>query len=180
MPAAHARCVDVGAQRFLEIDRIGARGRRGVLSLSAVDDEYVGEGTSWTALARRLERQGLCSTSDARRLVGLDVFGQLTANSDRHLGNVSFFTGEGDALSLCPAYDAAPMLFAPAQTTVVERDFVPRGPTAETLSVWRDAADAAADFWSRAAAHGGLSAAMQARVADAQARLRALRAQAPV
>lgn len=183
VPAAASSIVDVGPLRFLEVerfDRVGARGRRGVLSLFAIDDEYVGEGTSWTRLAPALLKEKLCRPEDAHRLLWLDVFGQLTANTDRHLGNISFFTADDGELRLCPVYDPPPMLFAPTQTSVIERAYVPKGPTVDTLAVWRDAANAAMDFWQRAARDTRLSPAMQARVAEASQALAALRAAAPV
>jgi len=177
LPAARARVLDVEGFRFLEVerfDRVGARGRRGVLSLFAIDNEYFGVGGTWLTLAERLGRSGRCAPSDARTLRWLDVFGQLTANTDRHLGNVSFFTGEG-AWRLCPAYDTAPMLFAPSQATLVDRPFEPRGPTADTLDLWYEAAHAAEDFWTRVASRPDVSDSMKALARRAREALQQLR-----
>lgn len=161
IPAATSRVVDREGMRFLVVerfDRIGLRGRRGVLSLFALDNEHVGAGGSWTSLSQKLEQAGLCSSADARRLRWLDVFAQLIGNSDRHLGNISFFQEGNGKWSLCPVYDMLPMLLAPVQTTVVERPFEPRGPTADTLDVWEEAAQAAEHYLGKVASLKGVSA----------------------
>ncbi|ATB29820.1 type II toxin-antitoxin system HipA family toxin YjjJ [Melittangium boletus] len=163
LDAASARWFDEGNYRFLEVerfDRVGARGRRGMLSLDALDNEYIGaagRGAHWTSLAPRLLERRFIQAEDARRLRWLDVFGQLIANSDRHFGNVSFLETGPQRFRLAPAYDMLPMTFAPSVTTVVERPFEPSPPTAATLDVWADAALHASTFWTRAAGEAALS-----------------------
>lgn len=150
--AASARCFDEGGFRFLEVerfDRVGARGRRGLVSLAALDDEYIGHRGSWTQAAPRLAERVMVNSKDARRMRWLDVFGQLTANSDRHFGNLSFYETGGVQVQLAPAYDVPPMLFAPIGATVLERSLNPLPPTADTLDVWSDAARHARDYWTR-------------------------------
>jgi DNA-binding transcriptional ArsR family regulator len=153
LDAAQARWFDERGFRFLEVerfDRVGARGRRGVLSLGALDAEYVGSGGSWTRIASRLLALGRLGPEDARRIRWLDVFGNLIGNTDRHPGNLSvFYELDGSALRLAPVYDMLPMVFAPSETTLVERPFVPMPPTADTLDVWADAARHAHAFWTR-------------------------------
>ena len=177
IPAAASRLVDREGMRFLVVerfDRIGLRGRRAILSLFALDNKYLGAGGNWTSLSLRLEQAGLCTAADARRLRWLDTFGQLIGNSDRHLGNISFFDGGNGKWSLCPVYDMLPMLLAPVQTTVVERPFEPRGPTADTLDVWEDAAQAAAYYLGKVTGSTGLSAKFRSWAKKAQAAVMAL------
>jgi hypothetical protein len=153
--AATAHWFDERGYRFLEVerfDRIGARGRRGVLSLEALDNEYIGDagrGASWTRIAPKLLERKLIDSEDARRLRWLDVFGQLIGNTDRHFGNVSFLETREGSLRLAPVYDMLPMMFAPSSMLVVDRPFAPGPPTAENLDVWADAARHAHGLWTR-------------------------------
>ncbi len=180
-----ARCSFVadGAFRFLEVerfDRVGPRGRRGVVSLSAADNEWTGLGGNWSGVATALHAQGRLSAEDAQRVRWLDVFGGLIGNSDRHGGNLSFFTAHDGRLALAPVYDMLPMLFAPHQTEVVERPFTPRPPTADSLDVWRSAADAARGYWARLLEARHISAAFRSRAERCAAALEELSARVPV
>ena len=106
--AATAHWFDERGYRFLEVerfDRLGERGRRGVLSLEALDNEYIGDsgrGASWTRIAPKLLERKLIGPEDARRMRWLDVFGQLIGNTDRHFGNVSFLETREGELRLAP------------------------------------------------------------------------------
>lgn len=152
LPAASARWRDVAGWRFLEVerfDRVGERGRRAVLSLSALNNEYLGGPNSWTAAVPALTKAPFhLSESDAARVRWLDAFGQLIANSDRHLGNLTFFVAEQGRLRLAPAYDMLPMLLAPTADAVQPREPQPAPPTSANLDVWPDAAEWAARYWS--------------------------------
>jgi hypothetical protein len=163
--AASAHCFDEGGFRFLEIerfDRVGMRGRRGLISLAALDDEYIGHRGSWTQAVPRLLERLMVGSEDARRMRWLDVFGQLTANSDRHFGNLSFYELGTLQLRLAPAYDMLPMLFAPVGATIIDRTFTPPPPTADTLDVWPDAARNAREYWTRLIDSEGLSSEFRA------------------
>ncbi len=167
LSAARGTTVDVGGARFLEVerfDRVGVRGRRAVLTLGALEDEYFGGRDSWTAAAGRLARTRpfLLSADDARKLRWLDTFGQLIGNTDRHAGNVAFLVGEGGALRLAPAYDMLPMILAPSGDTVVVREFRPAPPTGSTIDVWADAAAWARRYWRALAANGLLEPSLRA------------------
>ncbi len=159
-PAAVAAIHDVDGMRFLEVerfDRVGRRGRLGLLSLFAINNAYLGGTHNWATAARQLLAEGRITAEDDRRIRWLEAFGQLIANSDRHLGNVSFFWDGEPRFRLAPAYDMLPMLFAPLGGTVVERPFTPPRPTADTFEVWRDAARWATTYWDRAASLADLS-----------------------
>jgi len=183
-PAAVSRVVDVGRRRFLEserFDRVGARGRRGILSLAAIDDEHFGHRDTWTRAARRMEEAGLLSADDARQVRWLDTFGQLIGNSDRHFGNLTLYAdGEGRGrVTLAPVYDMLPMLFAPVGPTLVDRPFQPAPPTAENLDVWPEAAALAQRYWQTLAATRDLQQGLRERARAADGALGDLRARVP-
>lgn len=115
--AVATRILDHGQQRFLEVerfDRIGPHGRRGLISLSAMDAEFIGLGRGgWPAMTARLlaERHITRDAHEATCL--LHAFGTLIGNTDMHPGNLSFVTDSGRPYQLAPAYDMLPMAFAP-------------------------------------------------------------------
>jgi hypothetical protein len=151
-PAAASRCVDVQGFRFLEVerfDRTGVRGRIGVRSLEAVKVESMLSLGSWTEAADALSAgvRPLLSGQDASRVRWLEAFGGLTANSDRHDGNLSFLRDGRGRLSLAPAYDMAPMALAPVAAGVVESAWEPERPVPSALAEWRRALPAALRFW---------------------------------
>lgn len=156
VPVPQAEWFDLAGSRYLEVerfDRIGRQGRRGVLSLSAVNAHYLGDyPDNWSTASRRiLEEPSLgLSAEDADRMIWLDTFGDLIGNTDRHFGNVSFFAEEAKEpkLTLAPVYDMLPMILAPAGLQLVERSFTPRPPTALNLHLWHEVANHALEYWS--------------------------------
>ncbi|MGC4001250.1 MAG: type II toxin-antitoxin system HipA family toxin YjjJ [Anaeromyxobacter sp.] len=158
--AARARCLDVAGWRFLEVerfDRVGRLGRRAVLSLLALVNEYGGNLDSWTAAALAFRgRPFLLPEDDATALRWLDVFGNLIGNTDRHFGNVSFLVGDDLRLRLAPAYDTLPMILAPSGDEVFSRELRPSPPTAATLDIWPDAAAWALRYWRGVRENEGL------------------------
>ncbi len=155
--APKGRLLESGPQRFLELerfDRVGSRGRRGVLTLGPLDDELFGARDSWSAAASRLEEARLLSSADARRVRLLEAFGMQIGNGDRHFGNLAFFTdglSARPALALAPAYDTLPMTFAPHAGLAPPLDWSPASPRAALLDVWPEAAQLAHTFWTRVA-----------------------------
>jgi len=190
IPAATAHTLLIGGRRFLEVerfDRVGRRGRRALLSLGAIDDEYFGHRDTWTKAARRLLAARNIDAEDARRIRWLDVFGQLIGNTDRHFGNLSFFVEEPGffvketgRLRLAPVYDMLPMVFAPSGTMLVERTFEPGPPIAETLDVWVDAARHAQHYWKRLLDCSALSDAFRQRAGRSLDTLEALLRRVPL
>ncbi len=91
--SAQVELVEGGGRRFLEVtrfDRSGATGRRGVLTLQAVEAGLIDEPAGdWPNVARTMEAAGLLTSEDARTLCRRWCFGQLTANTDMHLANAS-------------------------------------------------------------------------------------------
>ncbi len=157
---ARSRILEAGDRVFLEserFDRIGAEGRRGVVTLYAIDADRYGQLDRWPAAAVRLQRDGLLSASDAESLALLDAFAELIGNTDRHFGNISLFDAQEGPFTLAPVYDMLPMLFAPAEGQLVERPFAPGGARADTLDAWPRAHALALDYWARLAGDQRLS-----------------------
>lgn len=113
--AMPARLHEAGNRRFLDserYDRVGRAGRRPMFSLAMISAEVVGLGHDWTAIAAGLLDEGLLRQADLERVVALDLFGELIANTDRHAGNLALVP-DGQRFSLAPVYDMLPMAWAP-------------------------------------------------------------------
>ena len=157
VPVPCSEWFDLDGIRYLEVgrfDRIGRQGRRGVISLYAVNGHYLGDNPdNWSRACQRILDESSLSMNiaDADRLVWLDTFGELIGNTDRHFGNLSFFAEEARelTLTLAPVYDMLPMVFAPAGANLVERQFTPRPPTALNLHLWNEVANHSLKYWSR-------------------------------
>jgi hypothetical protein len=150
--ACQSRLLEYDDRVFLEcdrFDRIGVDGRRGVVSLFALDTARYGRLDTWTASAERLAAESLLSPKDAERIRFLDAFGALIANTDRHFGNVSLFDYHQGVFELAPVYDMLPMLFAPQDGQLVVRQFDSVAATAAWLAVWADACKLAEVYWDR-------------------------------
>jgi hypothetical protein len=161
-PGAGTELIDAGGRRFLEVerfDRVGAAGRRGVLSLGAVEDAFLDQSSAnWAAAAAILEQAHWVTKEEARALRWIWCFSDLIANSDMHRANVAFWFTDALPYQLAPFYDVLPMLYAPgAQGDLSERIFAPRPPLASVADVWSDAASAAQEFWGRVSTGAGLS-----------------------
>lgn len=160
VPAARSQLLEAGGRLFLEVerfDRVGARGRRGLLSLAALDDHHFGWRGSWSDGAQRLQQQRMLTTAEARIMRLLDVFGALIANSDRHFGNLSLFVDDF-TYALAPAYDMLPMAYRPTdQGEVRAYAFRPPLPTAASADVWDEALGLAQAYWCRLEAGDELS-----------------------
>jgi DNA-binding transcriptional ArsR family regulator len=160
IPACESQILEYGGRIFLQcerFDRVGALGRRSVVSLHAVDTWRYGQLDSWTASAARLATDGLLSAQDAERIQLLDTFGALTANTDRHFGNITLFDDYEGVLRLAPVYDMLPMLFAPQSDQIVLRRFEPGPLRAAWLPVWARARSMAEVYWQRLASDERLS-----------------------
>jgi DNA-binding transcriptional ArsR family regulator len=158
--AAKSELLHANGQAFLEVerfDRAGAHGRIGVVSLLAVDSTLFGKLDSWSQAGARLVQQGLLSAADAQRMRLLEAFAMLTANTDRHFGNLALLDRYDGRFTLAPVYDMLPMLFAPQDGQVIERRFNPPDPTAETLALWPQARELARGYWQRLVADERLS-----------------------
>lgn len=152
-PTARTRIHQGGDRTFLEVerfDRVGQHGRIGVVTLGALDYEFVGEGGPWPVTAAALT-QGFIRETDDERIARLYAFGQWIANNDMHPGNLSFLYEDGFPLELAPIYDMLPMRYAPRSDEVVEIPIETPVPNRFTLPVWREARQLAADYWNAVA-----------------------------
>jgi hypothetical protein len=139
---------------YLEVerfDRVGLRGRMGLISLGALDDQFVGERRGWSESASALLRAQLISAEDARELRFLSAFGALIGNTDMHLGNASFLADGFMRFRLAPAYDMLPMMYAPMRDEVLNRSFTPPQPRPGNADQWSTALPIAQRFWQRVA-----------------------------
>ncbi len=168
IPAAESRIVEAGGRVFLEVVRFDrtAKGRVGMVSLMAYDNEYVGKIDNWANTAERMATRNLLTDRDADRLRFLEAFGLLIGNTDRHYGNISLLI-EGDDWALAPAYDVLPMVYAPTAGEVVEREFHPGAiaPPVQVLRQWPQARVLAQHYWQVTAADDRISAGFRRRVA---------------
>ena len=160
--AARSRIVRHAGRSFLEVerfDRIGMYGRTALCSLDALNGAFLGaSSTDWTVLAARMVAARLLDADDAQRIERLWWYGRLIANTDMHLGNLSF-RPRRTGFDLAPAYDMLPMAYAPLPGgEVPARTFDPTFPLPAQRPAWLAAASAAAAFWQRAAGDARISA----------------------
>jgi HipA-like C-terminal domain len=150
--AAQTHIIDAD-RVYLEVrrfDRIGARGRTGVVSLGALDDVFVGQRHNWVQTATKLEQLRMLSARDTQRIALLYAFGLLIHNTDMHFGNCALLhQGPGSTqFTLAPAYDMLPMRFAPSTQGLRAVDIPTVLPTADVLPVWAQACALAKEFWT--------------------------------
>ncbi len=162
--SARSRVVMHEGRTFLEVERFDRHGRFGrsrLCSLAVLDAALLGAGSSdWTQVATRLAAAKLIGPDDVARIEHLWWFGRLIANTDMHAGNLSF--RPNGSLTLAPAYDMLPMLYAPLTGGEVPlRSFEPPLPLPPQRAVWSAACAAALSFWQRAAADVRIGAAFR-------------------
>lgn len=149
--AASSEFVQTGGRAFLEVtrfDRASCLGRRGMVSLEAVSNEFVGHKKEWDAQAQSLSALGKISAQDYQAILHVYAFGRLIANEDMHNGNLSFFLADDFSLTLAPVYDMLPMRFAPTtHGEVVARPVKIAQPTVLTQSVWPTVLVWAKAYW---------------------------------
>ncbi len=143
-------------QRF---DRLGARGRRGVVSMGAVDDVFVGQRNNWVQTAQQLQRLRMLHERDVERIGLLYAFGLLIHNNDMHFDNLALLHDgpSSSQLTLAPCYDMLPMRFAPTAQGLRPVDVPAVLPKADLLSVWPQALELASEFWQRVQADRTIS-----------------------
>jgi hypothetical protein len=152
LSAAKTEIVKDGDRTFLEVerfDRIGPKGRQGVLSLGALAAEFVGEANSWSEASESLARQAIISSEWVSHIRLLEIFGHLIANSDMHHFNLSFLSKQGtQILALAPVYDMCPMAYAPRANQLVPHNFAPPVPRHQDRPLWAKALPLAMRFWN--------------------------------
>ncbi len=159
-PAARSQIVKGKERLFLEVerfDRMGAIGRRGVLSLTSIALEHGVTLASWSAAASELVAEGVLAATDREAIRWLELFGGLIANTDRHTGNLSFYSKGARLDGLAPAYDVLPMAYAPSGAGPAEPSFEPSLPGPGDGGVWPTVHAAAVRFWKAVAAHPAIT-----------------------
>ena len=152
--AAYNRAVNIDERTLLasrRFDRTSKGGRVGVISFASLDLEFVGQANGqWPDIADALYQQGVITEEAVTRCKVAWAFGQLIANSDMHLGNVSALNFDGRPYELAPVYDMLPMHYSPTSAGDLPSEpfnirFHPNVPQI----CWQTAYAAAHDFWSR-------------------------------
>ncbi len=124
-----------------------------MISLFAINCHYLGDDfDNWSRAGQRIleEPSLIMDARHADQMIWLDTFGDLIGNTDRHFGNFCFYADEARQLALTPTpvYDMLPMVFAPMDANLVERQFAPGPPTALNLHLWHEVANHALKYWS--------------------------------
>lgn len=129
-------------------DRIGAHGRRGMVSLRALANSYHYQGppNGWIQAVEHLERRGVLRPEDVANVRHIATIGQLLLNTDMHMGNLSFIVGDGwpHPLQVAPVYDMTPMRWVPVGAQNVVPALAPQ-PLFKTSDI--DAMLIAAEIW---------------------------------
>ncbi len=150
--ATQTRIIEGNGRVFLEahrFDRIAVFGRLPIISLRAVVLEFFG-CDNWIDAADQIHDDRRLSTEDATSLRWLSVFGDLIANTDQHMGNVSLITTDGRRrFDLAPAYDVLPMYYRPRDSRIPDGLFNPPSTTPGAARAWDSALAAACTFWER-------------------------------
>lgn len=154
---------DFGVQRYLEIprfDRVGPFGRKAVISLGALDAEFVGGGgRPWPVLVKKLVEEDCVTAEALSRSSLLWAFGQLIGNTDMHTGNLSFISSHGRPYDIAPAYDILPMGFAPKTGGSMANELKPASlPEFINGEIWQVALGLAKEFMAKVSCNGEFSA----------------------
>ncbi|RTE85855.1 MULTISPECIES: type II toxin-antitoxin system HipA family toxin YjjJ [Gammaproteobacteria] len=152
--ACESRVFHVEKRTFLAVkrfDRIGELGRKGVISLSSLDAEFVGKGSSsWPEIVHELANQKVVTRQAELDTQWVWAFGQLISNSDMHLGNLSVLVDEGRPYQLAPIYDMLPMYFAPkANGDLPSEPRVTQINSVVSKESWQVAFELAVSYWQR-------------------------------
>lgn len=184
LDVAHTRVLKKRTGRtFLEVerfDRHGPFGRSELLSLDNLNAALIGKSTSsWPELVSALGRLGLADAALQEHVRLAWWYGRLIANTDMHLGNLSFrlgAAGKEPALRIAPLYDMLPMQYAPLPGGEVPvREFDPPLPLPLERETWHAACGAAMLFWNAASADPRISEPFRAQCQRNRTRLEELR-----
>lgn len=167
--AAQGNIIQTPSRTYLlsrRFDRIGASGRKHVVSVGAAHAGFVkGAYCDWASTCEALVRQGRLNAQDALDAHDLLQFGRLIGNTDMHSGNAALMA-KGDSLAelvkgqfdLAPSYDMLPMRWRP-NPMVGLYDYEPFEPD---LSLADESVRLAArGFWLSLSAHERVSAALR-------------------
>lgn len=172
--AAHSRVFRYAGRIFLEVDRfdrVGAEGRRGVVSLRAVQQgRGWGAEDGWSQAGARLAACGALPKNDAHQIRMIDAFARMIGNTDLGFDNLALFDHHDGRFALAPVYDMTPVVFAPGRADPV---YVPPQRGVHSADVWGHARRIAEGYWERLVAEPRLSAGFRELCRGALAALRA-------
>jgi hypothetical protein len=154
MSAANTQLFQFDGRVFLEsqrFDRVGEAGRGPMISLLAIDAEFVGLAQSWSKVAQKMQQQKLISSEDERVCLWNELYGHWIGNTDMHLGNLSMTVTEC-GFKLLPAYDMLPMIYAPVRGEIVKRNFILPVRPMQQADLWQSSGEVALEFWEIVAA----------------------------
>jgi HipA-like C-terminal domain len=168
--AAKSELVVSADRVFLEnerFDRLPNHGRRGVISLFALDAQFVGGSGQWIDSTRALASAGVIATDVLPLVRWRQRFGSLIGNSDMHSGNLSFFTEGLCPVGLTPTYDMGPARYAPRQgeLSTVTRLQAPI-PEPDDGKIWATVCRAAEQFWEAVSQHDLITPSFRAIAKD--------------
>lgn len=158
--AARSRIVMAGNQAFLclkRFDRRGLLGRLPQISLRALHARIQAPCDNWINSAIRLEKRGLISVKDSKKLIWLALFSDLIGNTNQHFGNISLIPRQRDCFLLSPAYGVRPTLYEPVSGEIPLRLFTPPPVRNDAAGELPSALDAAIFFWKSAAVEERIS-----------------------
>lgn len=117
--ASPSRFLQSPQRAYLEsirFDRIGIHGKRHVVAIGAMHDEFVkGSRENWVKTSQSLAQQGLITEPELKAIARIHSFGHFIGNTDMHFGNLSFFVDDviKPSIRLAPVYDMLPMMWRP-------------------------------------------------------------------
>ncbi|MBE1160596.1 HipA domain-containing protein [Dyella acidiphila] len=134
-------------------DRINERGRKGMASLRSLAQTfgYNGPQNGWVNAVEYLYQRNAIDAEQVARTQRLANIGHLMAHTDMHMGNLSFLLSNDakSPLSVAPAYDMAPMRWAPSSTTGVVPELMKEAPPqvddSEAMNIAREVWEVVAD-----------------------------------
>ncbi len=180
--AATCSIVESATRTYLEsqrFDRIGVEGKRHVVAIDALHQEFVGGARqNWIHTCEKLVAKKMLTPESLRTVARIYAFGQYIGNTDMHFGNLSFFIDDviNPAPALTPTYDMLPMMWRPSihsgalDITPVREPHVLAGYAHE----YADARAWATLFWQRAAQIEVLDDAMRDASLASEARVKTL------
>jgi hypothetical protein len=117
--AAKTSIIESQTRTYLEsqrFDRIGFEGKRHVVSIDALHDEFVGGSRRhWVHTCEQLALKKMLPAETLSQVATIYAFGQLIGNTDMHFGNLGFFIDDivTPKPVLAPVYDMLPMMWRP-------------------------------------------------------------------
>jgi len=149
MSAANTQLFQFDGRVFLEsqrFDRVGETGRVPMISLFAINSEFVGLAQGWSKVAKQMRQNKLINSEDERDCIWNEFYGHWIGNSDMHLGNLSM-TVNDVGFELLPTYDMLPMMYVPVRGEIIERQLTLPVRPMKHADLWQSSGEVAGEFW---------------------------------